>query len=76
MAAFRAAERDESAAQFGKEHADAAVDRMKARLDKLKTIQVSDYYYVKDLHQLRAFPVAVERKLPHQTSDGESCRAR
>lgn len=40
MAAFRAAERDESAAQFGKEHADAAVEKMKARLEKLKAIQV------------------------------------
>eukprot|EP00903_Cladosiphon_okamuranus_P017842 g16420.t1 len=39
MAAFHAAERDETAAQFGKEHADAAVDRMKARLEKLKAIQ-------------------------------------
>lgn len=40
MAAFRAAERDESAAQFGKEHADAAMGRMKGRLEKLKAIQV------------------------------------
>lgn len=40
MAAFRAAERDESAAQFGKEHADAAVEKMKSRLEKLKAIQV------------------------------------
>lgn len=42
MAAFRAAERDESAAQFGKEHADAAVEKMKTRLEKLKAVQVSD----------------------------------
>lgn len=42
MAAFRAAERDETAEQFGKEHAEAAVDRMKTRLDKLKAIQVSN----------------------------------
>lgn len=41
MASFRAAERDETAAQFGKEHADAAVARMKTRLDKLKAMQVS-----------------------------------
>lgn len=40
MVAFRAAERDETAAQFGKADADAAVDRMKARLVKLKAIQV------------------------------------
>lgn len=40
MSAFRAAERDDTAAQFGKDHADAAVERMKHRMEKLKAIQV------------------------------------
>lgn len=40
MSAFRAVERDDSAAQFGKDHADAAVERMKHRMEKLKAIQV------------------------------------
>ena len=40
MAAFCAAEQDEAAATFGKEAADAAVDRMKNRLEALKRVQV------------------------------------
>ncbi|CAN0071015.1 unnamed protein product, partial [Ectocarpus sp. 12 AP-2014] len=40
ISAFRAAERDDTAAQFGKDHADAAVERMKHRIEKLKAIQV------------------------------------
>ncbi|CAM9663007.1 unnamed protein product [Ectocarpus sp. 4 AP-2014] len=40
MSTFRAAERDDTAAQFGKDHADAAVERMKHRIEKLKAIQV------------------------------------
>lgn len=39
MAAFRAAEQDGTEAQFGKKDADAAVDRMKDRLEKLKSLQ-------------------------------------
>ncbi|CAB1118817.1 unnamed protein product [Ectocarpus sp. CCAP 1310/34] len=41
MSAFRGAERDDTAAQFGKDHADAAVERMKHRIEKLKAIQDS-----------------------------------
>lgn len=40
MAAFRAAEREDTAAQFGKEQADDAVNRMKKQLEKLKKTQV------------------------------------
>ena len=40
MATFHAAEQDEAAATFGKEAADAAVDRMKRRLEALKAVQV------------------------------------
>jgi len=50
MAAFRAAERDENEAQFGKEHADAAVEKMKARLEKLKAIQVDRYLSTSQAH--------------------------
>ena len=43
MAAFRAAERDVNLAmtQFGKDDANAAVNRMAMRLEKLKALQVS-----------------------------------
>lgn len=40
MAAFCAAEQGEAAATFGEEAADAAVDRMKNRLEALKRVQV------------------------------------
>lgn len=40
MAAFHAEERGEAAAEFGKEAADAAVARMRKRLEKLKALQV------------------------------------
>lgn len=40
MATFHAEERGEAAAEFGKEAADAAVARMRKRLEKLKALQV------------------------------------
>lgn len=40
MAAFRATECDALASQYGKEDADAAINRMEKRLEKLKTLQV------------------------------------
>lgn len=40
MAAFHAEERGEAAAEFGKEDADAAVAKMRKRLEKLKALQV------------------------------------
>lgn len=40
MAAFRATERGQLAAEYGKEEADAAVGRLKHRLEKLKAMQV------------------------------------
>ena len=40
MAAFRATERDAVATQYGKEDAEAAINRMEKRLEKLQTLQV------------------------------------
>lgn len=40
MAAFRATERDALATQYGEEDADAAINRIEKRLEKLKTLQV------------------------------------
>ena len=46
MAAFCAAEQDEAAATFGKEAADAAVDRMKRRLEALKAVQARAFIVI------------------------------
>lgn len=41
MAAFRAMEKEENAAQYGKEVADAAMAKMRTRLETLKSLQVT-----------------------------------
>lgn len=72
MAAFRAAERDETAAQFGKEHADAAVDRMKGRLEKLKAVQVGSLQWEEFLYHhngLRGMEGSRRRKVGHPWHD-------